>query len=172
MLKQNKNFIWAFCLIFSLISCNSGTKKPPVDLSKVKAKKEVISIPYREINGVKTIPVKLNGVSMDMIYDTGCSGVHMSLLELQTLYKNGKFSQSDVIGTSMSQIADGSVVQNGVIILREIEIGGEDGIVLPNVEASVSLNQEAPILLGNGALDKVAAVEVDNVKKTINFKRY
>jgi predicted aspartyl protease len=143
-----------------------------VDLSKVKAKKEVISIPYREINGVKTIPVKLNGVSMDMIYDTGCSGVHMSLLELQTLYKNGKFSQSDVIGTSMSQIADGSVVQNGVIILREIEIGGEDGIVLPNVEASVSLNQEAPILLGNGALDKVAAVEVDNVKKTINFKRY
>ena len=155
-----------------LISCNSGTKKPPVDLSKVKAKKEIISIPYREINGVKTIPVKLNGVSMDMIYDTGCSGVHMSLLELQTLYKNGKFSESDVIGTSLSQIADGSVVQNGVIILREIEIGGEDGIVLPNVEASVSLNQEAPILLGNGALDKVAAVEVDNVKKTINFKRY
>ena len=63
-------------------------------------------------------------------------------------------------------------MQNGVIILREIEIGGEEGIVLPNVEASVSLNQEAPILLGNGALDKVAAVEVDNVKKTINFKRY
>ena len=159
-------------LVFSLISCNSGTKKPPVDLSKVKAKKEIISIPYREINGVKTIPVKLNGVSMDMIYDTGCYGVHMSLLELQTLYKNGKFSESDVIGTSLSQIADGSVVQNGVIILREIEIGGEEGIVLPNVEASVSLNQEAPILLGNGALDKVAAVEVDNVKKTINFKRY
>ena len=76
-------------LVFSLISCNSGTKKPPVDLSKVKAKKEIISIPYREINGVKTIPVKLNGVSMDMIYDTGCSGVHMSLLELQTLYKMG-----------------------------------------------------------------------------------
>ena len=159
-------------LVFSLISCNSGTKKPPVDLSKVKAKKEIISIPYREINGVKTIPVKLNGVSMDMIYDTGCSGVHMSLLELQTLYKNGKFSESDVIGTSLSQIADGSVVQNGVIIFREIEIGGEEGLVLPNVEASVSLNQEAPILLGNGALDKVAAVEVDNVKKTINFKRY
>lgn len=172
MMKQYNNYIWAFCLIFSLISCNSGTKKPPVDLSKVKTKKEVISIPYREINGVKTIPVKLNGVSMDMIYDTGCSGVHMSLLELQTLYKNGKFSESDVIGSSLSQIADGSVVQNGVIILREIEIGGEDGIVLPNVEASVSLNQEAPILLGNGALDKVAAVEVDNVKKTINFKRY
>ncbi len=143
-----------------------------MDLSKVKTKKEVISIPYREINGVKTIPVKLNGVSMDMIYDTGCSGVHLSLLELQTLYKNGKFSENDVIGTSLSQIADGSVVQNGEIILREIEIGGEDGIVLPNVDASVSLNLEAPILLGNGVLDKVAAVEVDNVKKTINFKRY
>jgi predicted aspartyl protease len=170
---MKKNAV-SICIIITIIvmSCNSSQKQPPVDLSKVKTKKEVISIPYREINGVKTIPVKLNGVSMDMIYDTGCSGVHLSLLELQTLYKNGKFSENDVIGTSLSQIADGSVVQNGEIILREIEIGGEDGIVLPNVEASVSLNLEAPILLGNGVLDKVAAVEVDNVKKTINFKRY
>jgi predicted aspartyl protease len=158
--------VLAFCT-----SCNSSQKKPPVDLSNLKQKRD-ICIPYTEVKGVKSIPVKLNGITMNMIYDTGCSGVHLSLNELQTLYKNGKFNETDITGTSMSQIADGSVVQNGLINIREIEIGGKDGIVLSNIEASVSLNQEAPILLGNGVLDKIAAIEVDNVKKTINFKRY
>lgn len=165
-----------FCLISIVIltlctSCNSSSKKPPVDLSGLKQKRD-ICIPYTEVKGVKSIPVKLNGITMNMIYDTGCSGMHLSLNELQTLYKNGKFNETDITGTSMSQIADGSVVENGLVNIREIEIGGKDGIVLTNIEASVSLNQEAPILLGNGVLDKIASVEVDNVKKTINFKRY
>ena len=48
---------------------------------------------------------------MSMIYDTGCSGVHLSLNELQTLFKNGKFSEDDIIGSNYSQIADGSIVR-------------------------------------------------------------
>ena len=109
---------------------------------------------------------------MNMIYDTGCSGLHLSLLELKTLYKNGKFSSDDIIGSSYSQIASGEIVENGTIIIKEVEIGGEEGIVLHNVEATVALNQEAPILLGNGVLDKLASIKVDNVNKTINFTRY
>lgn len=159
-----------YCISFILISCNSGIKKPPIDLTKTEIKKEV-SLPYTEFNGLKTIPVKINGLSMDMIYDSGCSGVQLSLLELQTLYKNGKFSEYDFMGTSANQIADGSVVENSVIIIREIEIGGKDGIVLNNVEASVSPNLGAPVLLGNDVLDKVASVEVDNVHKLIKFSR-
>lgn len=126
-------------------------KSPPVDLSGLNSVTD-ISIPYTELNGVKTIPVKLNGITMSMIYDTGCSGVHLSLNELQTLFKNGKFSEDDIIGLNYSQIADGSIVENGLINLREVEIGGEDGLVLHNVEATVALNQNAPILLGNDVL--------------------
>ena len=169
-----KKIVLSICIVITMISvmsCNSSQKKPPVDLSALKAQKEIV-IPYTEVNGVKSIPVKLNGISMNMIYDTGCSGMHLSLNELQTLYKNGKFNETDVTGTSLSQIADGSVVKNGLINIREIEIGGKDGIILTNIPASVSLNQEAPILLGNGVLDKIASIEVDNIKKTINFKRY
>ena len=120
--------------------------------------------------GVKVIPVKLNGVSMDMIYDTGCSGIHLSLLELQTMAKNGKFSSDDVIGTSYACIADGSIVQNGEILLHSVEISPE--LIIENVKATVALNQEAPLLLGDEVLDKIAQkVEVDNVNKTINFKK-
>ena len=156
-----------------ICSCDNKQKKPPVDL-KEKEKVELnseVEVPYTELGGVKTIPVKLNGVSMDMIFDTGCSGMSISLNELLTMQKNGKFSESDVVGISASTIADGSVVETGVINLSEVEIGGKDGIKIHNVQASVALNQVAPILLGNGVIDAVASVEVDNINKTIKFKR-
>ena len=133
-------------------SCDNKQKKPPVDL---KEKDQV----------------ELNGVSMDMIFVTGCSGMSISLNELLTMQKNGKFSESDVVGITEATIADGSVVEKGLINLREVEIGGKDGIKLHNVQASVALNQIAPIHLGNGDIDAVASVEVDNINKTIRFKR-
>ena len=157
-----------------MISCGNKQKKPPVDLKDKKEKIEFsseVEVPYTELGGVKTIPVKLNGVSMDMIFDTGCSGMSISLNELLTMQKNGKFSENDVVGISASTIADGSVVNTGVINLNEVEIGGRDGIIIHNVQASVALNQVAPILLGNGVIDAVASVEVDNINKTIKFKR-
>ena len=150
-------------------SCDNKQKKPPVDL-KEKEQVELngeVSVPYSELGGIKTIPVKLNGVSMDMIFDTGCSGMSISLNELLTMQKNGKFSESDIVGITEATIADGSVVEKGLINLHEVEIGGKDGIILHNVQASVALNQIAPILLGNGVIDAVASVEVDNINKNI-----
>lgn len=160
------SFLSALCIAFA--SCEKKASKPPYNLDQpVKA---CISIPYEEFGGVKAIPVKLNGVTMNMIYDTGSSGLHISLNELQTLDKNGKITQEDVLGVSYSTIADGSIVQNGLINIKQIEIGdGDDLIKLENVQASVALNQDAPILLGNSVLDELASVEVDNVEKTINF---
>lgn len=161
----------AFAAI-SFFSCKSKEAQPPVDLSRrgVESVRE-IEVPYSTMGGVKTIPVKLNGVSMDMIFDTGCSGVSISLHELQTLYKNGKIGTADFIGTTYAQIADGSVVEEARVRLQEIVIGGENGIKIPNIKASVVLNQSAPILLGNDVLDEVSSFEVDNVRKVIKFKR-
>ncbi|MBQ8362042.1 MAG: retroviral-like aspartic protease family protein [Bacteroidaceae bacterium] len=152
-------------------SCDNKQKKPPVDLKEQVVQNGEVSVPYSELGGVKTIPVKLNGVSMDMIFDTGCSGMSISLNELLTMQKNGKFSENDIVGITEATIADGSVVENGLINLHEVEIGGKDGIILHNVKASVALNQIAPILLGNGVIDAVASVEVDNINKIIKFKR-
>lgn len=162
--------ITLFILFLALMtSCKNTTSQPPYDLETKGY--NVVSVPFKEMDGVKVIPVKLNGITMDMIFDSGCSGVHMSLNELQTLYKNGQFDQSDVIGVSYSTIADGSIVENGAIRIREIEIGGEDGVTIHNVEASVALNQSAPLLLGNVVFDELESVEVDNVEKVINFRR-
>lgn len=167
----------AVCAV--LISCgNTQPKQAPVKLpsqggqrssrSIERSSRSIERVPYTERGNVKVIPVKLNGVSMDMIFDTGCSGVHISLHELNTLWKNGQFSEADIVGSSSAQIADGSIVENGVIILHTVAI--TDRLILKEVEATVALNQEAPLLLGNNVLDEYASIEIDNVNHTINFK--
>jgi predicted aspartyl protease len=168
-----KKYLFIALAFIFLSSCNnnSGTT-PPLKLpsqSKVGNKNEV-RIEYREVGGVKTIPVRINGVTMDMIYDTGCSGLHMSLNELQTLVKNGTIYECDFVGFTNSTIADGSVANNLVVNLHTIEIA--PNLRWHNIEATVSLNQTAPLLLGNGVLDKMAMISVDNKNKTINFTKY
>ena len=157
-----------FALLMTIVSCKPKNDKPPYQLDNPNT--ATISIPYEDIGGVKTIPVKLNGITMNMIYDTGCSGIRLSLNEVQTLYKNGKLTANDILGSDYSSIADGSIVEVGKINIKEIIIGNdENALVLHNKEARVSLNQIAPILLGNEVLDELASVEVDNVDKKINF---
>lgn len=166
-----KIFLMLLCVTF--MACgNSQPKQVPVKLPSQggpRSSRSVIRVPYTERGNVKVIPVKLNGVSMDMIFDTGCSGLHISLHELQTLCKNGQFTEADIIGSSYAQIADGSIVENGLIVLRSVAI--TDQLILTNVEATVALNQDAPLLLGNNVLDEYASVEIDNVNETINFKK-
>lgn len=171
MKKYLHLFLTALCAV--LISCgNTQPKQAPVKLPSQggqRSSRSIERVPYTERGNVKVIPVKLNGVSMDMIFDTGCSGVHISLHELKTLWKNGQFSEADIVGSSSAQIADGSIVENGVIILHTVAI--TDRLVLKEVEATVALNQEAPLLLGNNVLDEYASIEIDNVNKTINFRQ-
>ena len=149
-----------------LLSCDERPKQPPVNL---KRNSNAIQIPFEDRgNNQVWIPVKLNGVTMDMLYDTGFNGtVSMSLLELQTLDKQGQFTQSDVIGINCSSIADGSIVQNGVILLHSLKIAD---IEIKNVTASVVRNQKAPILLGSEVFNQIARkVEVDYANKTLNI---
>ncbi|MBR3442091.1 MAG: retroviral-like aspartic protease family protein [Bacteroidaceae bacterium] len=148
------------------LACKKSEKKPPVDLNKTSQ----LEIPYQEVNGVKMIPVRLNGMSVDMIFDTGSSGMSISLHELQKMQQNGQFKAGDIRGVTAASIADGSVVQTAVVNLREVEIGGANGLILKNVKAHVMVNDNAPLLLGNeGVLDEMATVEIDNIKKTIKF---
>ena len=164
------NIVTAICVMFFAFSCSNKEQKAPVPLPKKDRK--VVEVKYTELGNVKTIPIKINGVSIDAIYDTGCSGVHLSLHELETLAKNNKFDMDDFLGYSYSTIADGSKVVDGVMILKDITIGNDKPIIIKDVEATISLNGSAPVLIGNGVFDKVAAMEIDNVNKCIRFKPY
>lgn len=161
--------IGLFTLLTLFVSCgNKQPKRPPIDFSKQSS--NVVKIKFDDRNNNQIwIPVKLNGVTMDMLYDTGFNGtVSMSLLELQTLAKQGRFSEDDVCGTSYSSIADGSIVENGVIRLHTLQIA--DNLQVKNVYASVAMNQEAPMLIGREVFNQIASkVEVDNINMTLNI---
>lgn len=129
---------------------------------------EIVSIPFTERNGVKYVNVSVNGFGFEMIFDTGCSGTLISVAEANYLYQKGYLTPDDFIGVTQSQIADGSIVENMMVNLKEVVIDGK--ICCNNVVATVSSNSNAPLLLGNEVLNRAAAYAVDNENKTINFK--
>lgn len=128
-----------------------------------------VSVPFDEKGGVKWIEVDVNGeFAVPMIIDSGCSTTLISIAEARYLYEKSCITQDDVLGITQAQIADGSIVNNMVINLRQIVIGGK--IICNNVKATVSNNAQAPLLLGNEVLDRAPSYSVDNIKKQIIFK--
>lgn len=175
-----KSPFWLMCGILGtlcgLSACSSSQPKTSIPYVSYSDEDEwdedtsadIVSIPYQERGGVKTIKVTLNGMMVDMIFDTGCSGTLISLAEAQYMYSRGLLTDDDILGTSHSQIADGSIVENMVINLDRIVI--DEKLACRNVQATVCLNNEAPLLLGNEVLNRAASYTIDNENKVIKFK--
>lgn len=127
-----------------------------------------VSVPFVENGGVKLIKVTINGqFTVDMILDSGCSTTLISIAEARYLYEKGCFSQEDFLGIEPSQIADGSIMVNMIVNLKQIVIGGK--IACYNVRATVVDNAQAPLLLGNDVLNRAPSYTVDNVNNVVNF---
>ncbi len=115
--------------------------------------------------GVYKIACKVNGARMKMIFDTGAASVSLSMSIANYLYENDYITKEDIIGKGKSQTADGSIVDHVVINLKDIEI---DGLHLKNVEATVIDGQDAPLLLGQSAIQKLGSVTINGNSLVIN----
>ena len=62
------------------------------------------------------IPCKINGLPIKLLFDTGASGVSISLTEAMFMYKNGYLSDDDIGGTVYVQTANGDIVEDMEII--------------------------------------------------------
>lgn len=119
-------------------------------------------------NGVYQIPCKVNGLSLDFIFDTGASDVTISMSEALFMIKNNYLSEEDITGTEYYSIANGSIEEGTSINLKVIEISG---LKLYNVKASIVHSLEAPLLLGQSALQKLGRIEFDyDSEKLIIYK--
>ena len=121
----------------------------------------------RSSGGTFEIPCDINGLSLQMVFDTGASNVTISSLEANFMLKNGYLSAKDVKGTRYYQVASGELNAGTNITLREVKIGDA---VLKNVEATVVKNQKAPLLLGQSAMERFGTITIDktNNKLIIN----
>lgn len=169
---MSKRWILLSVLIASMstmLSCGNKKLQPePIYYDDFEEDYNTVQIPYKEYGGVKTIQVKINDcIEFPMIFDTGCSGLSLSVHEVYALAKQGCISSKDIVGYEYATIANGTVVKDMVVKLNKIRIGD---LVCKNVRATVSDNENAPLLLGNGVLDNVYSFQIDNVNKTIKFQ--
>lgn len=106
------------------------------------------------------ITCEVNGLALNMVFDTGASDVTISKVEADFMMKNNYLSSNDIKGKRYYQIADGGITDGTVITLKEVKIGDA---VLHNVDASVVKSQKAPLLLGESVLQKFGTFTVDNI---------
>ena len=64
-------------------------------------------------------------------------------------------------------IADGSTTATDVVNIQDVEIGG---LHLKNVRATVKEQQNAPLLLGLSAIEKLGRITIDGYKLIIHRK--
>jgi len=124
-------------------------------------------IKMRQENGIYLVPTKINGVSMEFIFDTGASIISISQTEALFLYKQGRLSKEDFIGEVNFTDANGDISEGQVVNLKTVVIGNR---TLNNVQASIVNNLKAPLLLGQSALNQFGKISIDYNKEEIKFE--
>lgn len=131
----------------------------------------VIKIPYTDMgNNLVSLPVTINGMGVEMIFDTGASATTISLQEAQYLAKHGKLDEDDILGVQRFGTADGKTSEGLIIKLKELVIGNK--ITVSNTYATVVMNQEAPLLLGGSVFTQFREVSVDREEHIVKFYKY
>lgn len=118
-------------------------------------------------NGVKYIWVEINGIRLKFIFDTGASSICISSAEATVLYRQGTLQKDDILDTQYFIDATGEVSAGTRINLKTVKIGDR---ILRNIEATVIDNDEAPLLLGQSALEKFGKISIDNKNNLIIFE--
>ena len=121
----------------------------------------------RQPGGTFEIPCDINGLALQMIFDTGASDVTISSVEANFMLKNGYLSEKDIKGKKYYQIANGQLSEGTTITLREVKIGDA---VLHNVDASVVKSQKAPLLLGQSVMERFGTITIDNQNNKLIIK--
>jgi aspartyl protease family protein len=123
-------------------------------------------IKMRKDGGVYYVPIEINGIEMEFIFDTGASIISLSDTEAMFLWKQGKLKEEDFRGTQEFMDANGDISEGSKVNLREVTIGNK---TLYNIEASIVHNQRAPLLFGQSAMNKFGKITIDYNKNEITF---
>ena len=119
----------------------------------------------KKINSLYYVPCKINGVKADFVFDTGASNISLSAGFAQILVSRGLLSNEDIKGQGKSIIADGSITSTTFVNIKDVEIGG---LHLYNVRAGIKERQNAPLLLGQSAIEQLGRITIDGYRLIIH----
>lgn len=178
---MNKKTILYLLIALSLTtSCDTRKNKyDPYSFkpsTKNKTEKNSFEVGFKENSfNLKTIHVKLNNSNgYDAIFDTGCSDISISSLELAALIKRGTITADDRLDDAKYILADGTQITEPTYNIREISLIDTEGKshTITNIRASIVMNPYAEILIGSSVIDKLTkrSYTVDLDKKVIRFQ--
>ncbi len=143
-----RNGQWVECDTENPAGCNQSAPPAQVPLES-------------PASGVYKVPVKINGsLTLTFILDTGASEVNIPADVASTLLRTGAITQSDFLPGKFYQLADGSVLKNSRLNIREMDM---NGIKIANVPASIGPAKGFP-LLGQSFLGRLESWSLDNKK--------
>lgn len=150
----------------SLTTNQLEKQRDPRSSTPISPSGKSVTVKMKKQGGVYYIPVELNGVEMQFIFDTGASSISISVIEAQRLIDLNLLSEEDYVGTQQFMDATGDISVGSTIILKSVQIGSKH---LRNVEATVVNSSNAPLLLGQSALERFGKISIDYSRETIRF---
>ena len=147
-------FILSLIVIHLFSSCSGCSKSGRRNISHTNTNSDLNDSPTSHVssgktvvkmekqNGVYIVPIEVNGVLMSFIFDTGASSLCISSTEANFLYKQGKLTDDDILGSERFMDATGTISVGTKIILKTVKIGNK---TIGNVEATVIDNSNAPL---------------------------
>ena len=129
----------------------------------------ISEIPMKKMyGGLYEVACTINDLPLKFIFDTGASSVSISSVEASFMHKNGYLKTEDIKGKEYYSTASGEIREGTTICLREIKIGDA---ILRNVDATVTHNQQAPLLLGQSVLERFGTITIDNINSKLIIKQ-
>lgn len=129
---------------------------------------DVIEVPFTRDGGVLVVSCTVNGLPLNYIFDSGASNVCISLSEAQFMLKNGYLDKKDLGGKEYYGDATGRVSEGMSINLKTLTFGG---LTIRNVKASVTSTLNAPLLLGQTAMQMLGNVHIDYDKGVVRITK-
>lgn len=182
---MKKQIIMMLSLVALLIAGACGEKQKPSarinvwgddsdTTSVVELSSQKLRVPFhRNESDLAEVQIELNGEPFNMWWDTGASMTCISLLEAKKLAKAGKISSDDELEPLFAKIADGSMTVSPVVNISEIYIRALDNqyLILHDVAAAISLNEEAPLLIGQNIIQNLPKHVFNEDEGVIEFEK-
>lgn len=125
------------------------------------------SIPLKKKGNLYTIELRIGGRNFEYIVDSGASDINISKSTEDYLVDMGIIRSTDYLRPQIYTLADGSQKEYRRVMIPKILLAG---IIVENVSASISDDDNHPLLLGKSFLDKFSFWKINNEKVTVEFR--
>lgn len=118
-------------------------------------------------NNTIEIPCIVDGFNRKIIYQKTETDLTISLEQTLKLLQDGAIGKTDFKGDAEKILAEGSVADKAVFVIKEMRIGDK---TINNIDAIVNHRLKVPMMLGDTLLSKFGNFTIDEKKNQLIFK--